>query len=563
MKHRSCSRNQRNLSRALGPVVAVIATAGFVGGASARTFDSGNRDVGIRWDNTVRYTAGWRMQNPDSRIVSHPASDESDSKFDKHDMVANRFDLLSELDVVYKKKHGFRISGQAWYDDAYSDTTVRQNPALAAAGVPSSYVNNQYSAFTKRWYKGLSGEILDAFVFGGTDIGGVPVNAKLGRHTLYWGQALFYMGGISYSQAGLDLRKGVANPGSEVKELFMPVNQFSFQAQLTSRVSLAGQYFFDWDYYRAPEGGTYLSAVDFIMDGPARTGASATAIGFLPRGDAVVPDKKRGNWGLNLKWQPDFLAGGSLAATYRELDEKSSWLLMSPALTSYRAVFPRDTKIFGLSIDTTVGQASVAGEIAYRKNAGLKTPSLAVASEGARGNVLHAALNAVYLLPSTSFWSNGSVAMEVYGSRLQKITKNESLFQGVGYAACRNPLTGIAASGDRFDGCATKSNWGMSVSFAPQWQDLFPSVDVTMPISASYHVRGNQSDLTSGNEGSYTYGVGVEADIYRQYKVNLSYRGYGGKISRLGPTGAYASTNGGTALLGDRNWLSLTLKTSF
>lgn len=562
MKHYPCSRHPRNLRRTLGPVVAIIAATGFAGGANAMRLDTGNRDLTVRWDNTFRYNAGWRMESPDSLIANHPLSDESDAKFKRGDMVTNRVDLLSELDVTYQKKYGFRLTGQAWYDHAYSNTSVHQSPIVAASGTPASYENNKLSPFTSRWYRGPSGEILDAFVFGGTEIGGIPVNAKLGQHTLYWGQALFYLGGISYSQAGLDLRKGVANPGSEVKELFMPVNQFSFQAQLTRKVSLAGQYFFDWKYYRAPEGGTFLSSADFVMDGPASLGYGA---GILnpKRGDPLLPEHKSGNWGMNLKWQPDFMAGGSLAATYRLMDEKLPWSIKAPDFSSYRIVFPRNTEIFGLSIDTSVGQASVAGEIAYRKNAGLKAPSLMSAtleSELPRGDVLHFAVNAVYLLPETSIWTNGSLAAELSGSHLERITKNKANFQGVGSANCTNPVTG--GPGNENDGCASRSALGMNVSFTPQWQEAFPSIDLSMPMSVSYGIKGNESDLTPGNEGSVSYGIGLEADVFQRYKVNVAYHGFDGKISHVS-NGVYADANGGTPLLRDRGWLSLTLKASF
>ncbi len=560
MKNCFRSGNVPTICQTLGLVLAFILAAGAPGEAKAKRINTGNRDLAIRWDNSIRVTGGWRMQNPDSLIINNPASDESDSKFDKHDMVTARVDLLSELDVVYKRKHGFRVSAQFWYDHAYHDTRVRQNPDLAALGIPSSYENNRYSDFTRKWYKGVSGELLDAFFFSGVNLGKIPVNLKLGQHTLYWGQALFYMGGISYSQSGLDMRKGIANPGSGVKELFLPVNQFSFQAQVTRNVSVAGQYFFDWDYYRAPEGGTYLSPVDFIMDGSDRMGVPPLA--YLPRSAPVVPDSKNGNWGLDVKWQPEFMRGGRLAVTYRNFDEKIGWLLMSPDYSSYHAVFPRNTEIFGLSVDGSVGRLSVAAEIAYRKNAGLKTPALAPVPEGARGNVWHAAVNAVYLLPTTSLWSNGSLAVEIYGGHLDKITKNEALFQGVGYAACRNPLTGVPGSGNKFDGCATTNALGMSVKFTPQWQEVFPSIDLAMPVSVSYGISGNEADLTSGNQDSYTFGIGLEADIFRRYKAMIAYYGYQGKISRV-VNGAYASTNGGTALLKDRGWLALTFKTTF
>lgn len=66
----------------------------------------------------------------------------------------------------------------------------------------------------------------------------------------------------------------------------------------------------------------------------------------------------------------------------------------------------------------------------------------------------------------------------------------------------------------------------------------------------------------SYNEGIYNYRIGVEADLHRECKVSLSYRGFGGNISRE-DGGIYASANGGSALLQDRGWLGLTIKALF
>lgn len=567
MKHYSCSRSPQ-FRRALGPVMIIAAATGFAGVASAMELDTGNPDLSMRWDNTVRYTGGWRMKDQDSRIVNSFVTDESDSKFDKNDMVTNRIDLISEFDFVYQKKHGFRVSGAAWYDEAYQDTQVKQNPALRALTIPSSYNNNEYSAETKRWYKGMSGEFLDAFVFSSLDMGGTPLNLKLGQHTVYWGQAMLYGAGIAYSQAGFDVRKAVANPGSELKELFLPVNQLSIQSQVMPELSIAAQYFFDWNAYRVPEGGTYLSSVDMVMSGPNRTGIPnpVLAAAYLPRADPLLPDHKSGNWGLNVKWSPNFMGGGSIAGTYRELDEKVPWLFLKPDFSGYRAVYPRDTKIYGLTMDFPVGPVSVAGEVSLRKNAALATPAFSPVTDGARGDVWHFAVNGMYLLPKTPVWDTGVLIVEAYGSSLDKITKNEALYQGVGRATCTNPLTGVPGSGNKFDGCGTKSAWGTGIIFQPQWLGVYPGVDLTLPISGTYQVSGNDSDFAGGNEGAFGYSIGLEADVRRTVKVNLSYNGYGGKISREapGPAGVmWASNNGGNALLRDRGWLALTVKTTF
>ena len=92
------------------------------------------------------------------------------------------------MDVTYRKRFGARVSAAGWYDGAYGGQS-QTNPSAPLNAIPS-YINKQYSNYTDRFYHGPSGELLDAFMFGGVDLGEVPVHAKLGRHSVYWGESL-------------------------------------------------------------------------------------------------------------------------------------------------------------------------------------------------------------------------------------------------------------------------------------------------------------------------------------------------------------------------------------
>ena len=99
--------------------------------------------------------------------------------------------------------------------------------------------------------------MLDAFVFGNFDIAGVPVNVKAGQHTVYWGESLLLGGRCTGlpTQNSVDQWKGLATPGSEAKELFRPRGGLTVQAQATKDLSLAGQWFYNWQAVRMPESG--------------------------------------------------------------------------------------------------------------------------------------------------------------------------------------------------------------------------------------------------------------------------------------------------------------------
>ena len=177
--------------------------------------------------------------------------------------------MLSEFDLVWQRKYGLRLSAAGWYDQAYAnlDNTNTASANTLVNGLPAAGV---LSPYTKRYAKGASAEMLDWFVFGNFDAGGVPVSARLGQHTAYWGESLLLGGlihGIAYSQNSVDAWKLQATPGSEAKEFIRPRGGLTVQAQPTQDLSLTGQWFYNWQAVRSPESGSYLAGSDTLNFG--------------------------------------------------------------------------------------------------------------------------------------------------------------------------------------------------------------------------------------------------------------------------------------------------------
>lgn len=544
--------------------VLVAVTCATIGShANADTIDTGNPDIEMRWDNTIRYNGGWRVQGRNPAFYNNPGYDETEGRFKRGDMVTNRVDLLSELDFTYQGKFGFRLSGAAWADGAYGDNSLT-NPALTAA---SNYRNAQYNDYTKRYIVGPSGEILDAFVFGGFNLGDTTVNVKLGQHNVYWGESLFSVGNsIAYSQGPIDTIKAATSPGVEAKETFLPQKQISAQAQLSNDFSVAANYAFEWNPYRLVPGGTYFGTGD-----ATRSDFAATTPITIPNGSDIRP-RNRGDLGVSLRWNPEWL-GGTAGFYYRKFDEKLPWgvtqlrgLPVAPfALpTSIRLAFARDTELYGLSLSKNLSSLSVGAEVSYRKNTALNStisvlpangvePTYAE-SEGARGNTFHAVANAIYLLPETPLWRGGSLNAELNYSRLLSVKSNANRFNAIGYAC--------PAGRGVNEGCSTKDAWGMNVSFTPSWPQAFPGWDITMPTTLAYQIDGNGVALGGGNEGAVTWSIGIAGTLYSRYDFALRYVDAHGRYA-TNAAGVATTTNGTNAVQNDHGWLSFTFKTTF
>jgi hypothetical protein len=566
---RACSPASLRPGRA--PLAAAIAAALVSTGVPALEIDTGNPDLSVRWDNTVRANLATRVEARDPKIGNSAIADEGTYSFDKGDMVAQRLDLLSEFDLVYRKRFGARVSATAWYDGAYSGRS-RSNPNAPLSAIPS-YVGNQYSPLVKRLYRGGSGEILDAFVFGGVDLGDVPVRAKLGRHTVYWGESLLlggHMHSVSYAQVPLDLQKGFATPGAEAKELFRPLNQLSLQAQVTPDLSLAAQALFEWEPARYPEGGTYLGPVDFAFNGPDRQFISQ-ALGFAARGDAVEP-RQRGEWGLSARWSPLWL-DGTLGLYYRNFADKlpQTFITQAPPLgpTRYNLVYADNIEMFGVSLAKNIGGVSLGAELSQRRNTPLASQVLGVVvglpspgdTKGPRGDTWHAVVNLLGTVAKTPVFDAASWAAEITYARWSRVRSGENLFNAVGYAPCLANGTSRTRDWDKWDGCATKDYVGVGVAFTPTWFQVFPGVDLSAPMSYAVGLSGNAPTVFGGNEGLGNYAVGVSADVHQKYRFDLKYIDYVGRYRDNGT--AVTTQNGFTTFLKDRGFVSLTFRTTF
>ena len=328
--------------------VASLAVALALAAGSAHAFEVplDNPDLTVRWDNTVRYNLGVRAQSQNPQILGAPNYDDGDRNFSNGSIVANRLDLLSEMDLVWQKKYGARVSAAAWYDQAYTslDNTFNATANTLVNGLP---VAGALSPYTKRYAKGVSGEWLDAFVFANVDVFDIPVNLKVGQHTVYWGDSLLLGGaihGVSYGQNPLDVWKGFATPGSEAKELFRPRGGITLQAQPTADLSVAAQWFYNWQADRIPESGSYLTIQDplnfggdsFIFGPNPLAAANPAAPKYLRlwRGQDIKPPANSGSlgdWGLSARWSPDWL-DGTMGAYYRNTTDVFPQAMATPGV---------------------------------------------------------------------------------------------------------------------------------------------------------------------------------------------------------------------------------------
>jgi hypothetical protein len=622
MKDRSTTSARDAGFRRRAIAFALTSALGISGAAHAFEIDTGNEDLVMRWDNTVRYNLGVRTQQQNSQILGNPNFDDGDRNFGNGSLVTSRFDVLSEFDVVYQRNYGFRASYAAWWDPAYNSlddhSTATANTLVN--GLPVAGVLSPYS---KRYNKGVSGEWLDAFGFANFDVSGTPVSVKAGQHTVFWGDSLLLGGAlhsVSYAQNSLDLQKAFATPGSEAKELYRPKGGITLQVQPTSELSVAGQWFYNWQAVRVPESGNFLTindglnfGGDSLILGPNPFAAAVPGSPALLRAwntQAVAPSRYSGSigdYGLSARWSPAWLDGtlGFYARNATDILPQTlltqgfaalpgptctaiGGIIVAPGaciinqkatnvadLTqkgkagTYQQAYGDNIHIFGVTLAKNIGGVSVGAEVSYRQNMPLQSIVIPVLPAPLVASTVGA-------VPTTAVSGNGTPG--TLGDTYHALV-NGILIVPKTWAFDTATLTGeltwmqwarVTQNQAAFKGSSTytgidkvsRDYLGLAVNFTPTWFQVFPGVDLTAPVTWNQGLSGNAAIQLGGNEGTGTWSAGIGADIYQKYKVSLAYNAYFGNYT-IGANGAMNTPNGIIAALSDRGWVSLTFKTTF
>ncbi|MET4163511.1 hypothetical protein ABIE61_003375 [Marinobacterium sp. MBR-111] len=536
------------------PVVVGLITLACTTGVQAFQIDSSNPDIRMTWDNTIKYSLGYRLKDADPDVADNSIgpqgnTNDGDLNFDKG-LISNRLDILSQFNLSYKRKYGLRLSGAAWYDDVYHRDT--DNPGALVNSRSVDYT--QFTDATKDLHGG-DAEILDAFTYGNFNVGGKSLNLKLGRFTQLYGESLFFgSNGIAAAQTSLDLVKALSVPNSQFQEILRPVGQLSGQLQLSPDLSIGGYYQFEWRKSRIPGAGSYFSFADFVDEGGESMILAPGQVVY--RGEDIEPSDS-GQFGMQVRFATDNVEYGLYAAQYHD---KMPQFYARPGVNvqpgsvgDYMQVFGEDIRTVGASFSTLVGETNVAGELSFRDNQPLVASGNAVItnalSDGGDnaaypvGRTMHLNLSMISVLPESALWDGATFIGEfAYNRRLS-----------------------ISDNADQLDPSATRSASALQFVFTPEYFQVLPGLDLKTPIGVGYGLSGRSSvsGVLFPSEGGGNISLGLTADYQRTWQAALNYTHY------IGSAGSIIKYNTAVPELsydnfhGDRDFISLSIQRTF
>jgi len=382
----------RQFSLAILP--AAITAALFAAPPVARAIEFSSGDIDGHFDTTVSFGVASRVQSrSDEHVGIRNGGTANSVNFDDGNLnydtgiYSSLLKVIHDVDVNYKNTGAF-VRVLYFYDFENKDGDRERLPLSDKA------LDQVGSDF----------KFLDAYVRGTFDVGGKPLNLRLGNQVVSWGESTYIPNGINTINP-VDVAR-LRSPGAELKEAFLPVTMAWGSIGLSDAVSLEAFYQLDWDKIEADAAGTYFSTNDFASAGgqyvylgsgfapdvilgpdgklrpfPAGTGVNGPVGFVVPRGPDRNPDNS-GQFGLALRWLVPQLGDSEFGFYY--LNYHSRLPLISAvtgtpsgaaagdyaATARYFIEYPEDIKLYGVSFNTDLGGSGISlqGELAHRQD---------------------------------------------------------------------------------------------------------------------------------------------------------------------------------------------------
>jgi len=653
--------------------------------AQAVEFSFADDEISGSLDTTVSYGQLWRVQGQD-KTNNDINTNDGNRNFDTG-LASEVFKITSDLEVTYQN-YGAFVRGTAFYDTQIMDKRNDYYDANNPVQPSQNYPKDDSFTYETRHKAGRNAEILDAYVYGNWDVADKPVTARIGRQVFNWGEGLFYRGGVNTTNP-VDAAK-FRLPGSEIKEVLVPVEALNFNIGLTDNLSMEAFYQWNWKESAIDPVGTYFSETDLFADGgntayseqtrlaplqPLYQTLNLVGFGGVPKlsgndffssaGTIKVADiksdlnaKNDGQFGVSFRYiaeelnstefgfyfvnyhakEPtiyadlnadysldvaalaqdaartlvgqgaglpqgnllqyittgssglgagvDAVLNAQFAGTLATLANPNS--AFSQAVGGLAAIdvanqvngrreYGEDIRMYGMSFNTTVGEASVFGELAYRPNLPIGVTAtndllgdlLSQAAGLASGNqvniggqmvtvtdqihnyerveAFNSSLGTIYNFgPTLSFDSLFAVAElaseHVRGDSLHYDSRN-----GTRYFAGRP--NGSYISGYDRDDQINKNAYGYTLAVNGTWNDVYAGVNLSPFAVYKHDFEGNSHQTGNFIEGRQAYTLGLRASYLNSLEAELQYTEFYG-----------AGQNNATR---DRDNIGLNVKYSF
>ncbi|HUD52040.1 DUF1302 domain-containing protein [Parvibaculum sp.] len=327
----------------LGLSVAIFAAAFLARPALSEEYKFG--DVSMTLDNTVSASVSVRTSDQNCEYISvynggctaangtdyDVNSDDGNINVERGDIISAPIKIVSEIDAKWREYGVFARAKAFWNPAAYKlgDGDGNYGP-VAAPNAQRRPLQDAYRGDDAYNRELRQLKLLDAFAYANFNVfDDLPLNVRLGRQVVNWGESLFIPGGVS-SYLPLDVA-ALTKPGTELKEVFLPQLTAYASLGLPANFTVEAMYIAAWEKSPLPPCGTFFSPSDALSDGcgyalasgefytnpdgSPRDTSGTTGPLFVPRGASDNPPQQ-GQWGAALRYYADWLNDGTDLGAY-------------------------------------------------------------------------------------------------------------------------------------------------------------------------------------------------------------------------------------------------------
>lgn len=246
-----------------------IATALVASSATGAEFYFGeNKDISLQITSQLSIGSSWRLEEANPYYIGKSnggtgntsTTDDGNLNFDKNDAFSQIIKGSHDLNLS-KDNYGLFARVKYWYDFELSDGD-RPHGNSGNGYTPGEPLSDDgFPDFAK--FSGI--ELMDAYFYAAFDMGDVPVDIRLGRQVVSWGESTFIQGGLN-STNPFDVN-ALRRPGASLKEGLLPVGMLFVNAGVTENLSIEAFYQYEWEKTQIDGCGTFFSGADFAADG--------------------------------------------------------------------------------------------------------------------------------------------------------------------------------------------------------------------------------------------------------------------------------------------------------
>jgi hypothetical protein len=335
----------------------LAALIGYVGCAAAFTFET--ESISGNFDSTVTTGIGIRAKNPSCNLVVSGASgagapvgclapqsalgDQGNLNYGKGDAFTTY--LKGSHELLLKMPDDWKFLGRvSWLKDFSATNTTGY--VSGAGGMSLADDAHDDLSFKAR--------LLDFWVSKEFSIGEQRARVRAGNQVISWGESLFLPGGINQTNA-MDLMR-LAQPGTQLKEVFLPAPIISFATGLGHGVNVEAYVQTNWNDHYFPPTGSYWSTANGLGKGAGAYGIGRTKA------------SNDNQYGAAVRWQPEGtqINLGFYAMSYQDKAPQFSLSKVLAGTGGPEWVYAEDRKMFGISANIPVGDWAVGTELSYR-----------------------------------------------------------------------------------------------------------------------------------------------------------------------------------------------------